>query len=80
MRSSSSRRTCISAFDVILPSPVPGKGIVLNKLSSFWFNLTKDIVPNHMISEDLKDMPAEFQKPGIRGPHDPRQEAEDAAV
>ena len=57
----------ISAFDVILPSPVPGKGIVLNKLSSFWFNLTKDIVPNHMISEDLKDMPTEFQKPEFEG-------------
>ena len=57
----------ISAFDVILPSPVPGKGIVLNKLSSFWFNLTKDIVPNHMISEDLGDMPAEFPKPEFEG-------------
>ena len=57
----------ISAFDVILPSPVPGKGIVLNKLSSFWFNLAKDIVPNHMISEDLGDMPAEFQKPEFEG-------------
>lgn len=44
----------LSAFDVILPTPVPEKGIVLNKLSSFWFNLTKDIVPNHMISEDLR--------------------------
>lgn len=57
----------LSAFDVILPTPVPEKGIVLNKLSSFWFNLTKDIVPNHMISEDLKDMPAEFQKPEFEG-------------
>lgn len=51
----------ISAFDVILPDPVPRKGIVLNGLSSFWFRYTQDIVPNHMISEKPEDMPAELQ-------------------
>lgn len=53
----------ISAFDVILPTIIPDKGKVLNALSNFWFNYTKDIVKNHMISSDLKDMPADFQKP-----------------
>ncbi|MBN18014.1 MAG: phosphoribosylaminoimidazolesuccinocarboxamide synthase [Chloroflexi bacterium] len=39
----------ISVFDVVLPSTIPGKGIVLSKISSFWFDLTKDIIPNHLI-------------------------------
>ena len=40
----------ISVFDVVLPSTIPGKGIVLSKISSFWFDLTKDIIPNHLIN------------------------------
>lgn len=51
----------VSAFDVILPTPIPDKGRILNSLSSFWFSYTKDIVKNHMLSEDLKDMPKELQ-------------------
>ena len=39
----------ISAFDVVLPTPVPGKGAVLSQMSAFWFDLTRDAVPNHMI-------------------------------
>ena len=39
----------ISAFDVVLPTPVPGKGAVLSQMSAFWFDLTRDVVPNHMI-------------------------------
>ena len=42
----------ISAFDNILKCPIPEKGCVLNRMSKFWFDLTKDIVPNHMISID----------------------------
>lgn len=57
----------ISAFDVILPTMITDKGKVLNALSNFWFDLTKDIVKNHMISSDLKDMPADFQKPEFEG-------------
>ena len=38
----------LSAFDVVLPDPIPGKGEVLTKLSEFWFARTADIVPNHM--------------------------------
>lgn len=57
----------ISAFDVILPTMITDKGKVLNALSNFWFDLTKDICKNHMISSDLKDMPADFQKPEFEG-------------
>lgn len=57
----------ISAFDVILPTMVTDKGKVLNALANFWFNYTSDIVNNHMISTDLKDMPADFQKPEYEG-------------
>ena len=57
----------ISAFDVILPTMITDKGKVLNALSNFWFDYTKDIVKSHMISSDLKDMPAEFQKPEYDG-------------
>jgi phosphoribosylaminoimidazole-succinocarboxamide synthase len=39
----------ISAFDVVLPCGIPNKGLVLNKLSAFWFNQTRDLVPNHML-------------------------------
>lgn len=57
----------ISAFDVILPTMITDKGKVLNALSNFWFSYTGDLVKNHMISSDLKDMPAEFQKPEYEG-------------
>jgi len=49
----------ISAYDVVMPNPVPDKGKVLTQMSRFWFNLTKDIAPNHLISTDIKDFPAE---------------------
>ena len=57
----------ISAFDVILPTMITDKGKVLNALANFWFDYTGDIVKNHMISTNLKDMPAEFQKPEFDG-------------
>jgi phosphoribosylaminoimidazole-succinocarboxamide synthase len=43
----------ISAFDWVLPTPIPNKGIVLTQLSLFWFELLADIVPNHIISDDV---------------------------
>jgi phosphoribosylaminoimidazole-succinocarboxamide synthase len=49
----------ISAFDVVMPNPIPDKGRVLTQLSTFWFNLTKEIVPNHLISAEVKDYPEE---------------------
>ncbi len=57
----------ISAFDVILKNEVKGKGVVLTKMSEFWFGLTSDIVKNHMISTDTKDMPEFFRTPEFEG-------------
>jgi len=51
----------ISAFDVVLPTPIPDKGRVLTGLSKFWFGRTEDIVPNHLITTDLGAYPAEAQ-------------------
>ncbi len=48
----------ISAFDVILPNAVPEKGRVLTQISRFWFEQTQSIVPNHLISTDVRDFPA----------------------
>lgn len=47
----------VSAFDVVLPQPIPGKGRVLTTMSAFWFNLTADMTPNHLISTDVADLP-----------------------
>ncbi|MBQ9391433.1 MAG: phosphoribosylaminoimidazolesuccinocarboxamide synthase, partial [Lachnospiraceae bacterium] len=57
----------ISAFDVILKNKIVDKGAVLTRMSKFWFDLTKDIVPNHMISIDTKDMPKFFQSGDFNG-------------
>ena len=51
----------ISAFDHILKNKITKKGAILTQMSKFWFDYTKDIVPNHMISVDVKDMPEFFQ-------------------
>ena len=57
----------ISAFDYILPSMVPNKGKILNKISEFWFDFVKDIIPNHIISTNLNDFPKEFQTDEFEG-------------
>ena len=57
----------ISAFDYILPSMVPDKGKILNQISAFWFDYVKDIIPNHIISTDIKDFPSEFQTEEFEG-------------
>ena len=49
----------ISAFDVVMPNPVPDKGRVLTQLSKFWFDLTKEIVFNHVLSTEVRDYPQE---------------------
>ena len=54
----------ISAFDVVMPNPIPDKGRVLTQLSKFWFDLTKEIVPNHVISTEIKDYPKDCQPYG----------------
>ncbi len=51
----------ISAFDVVLPTPIPDKGRVLTGLSHFWFGRTEEIIPNHLITTDLSAYPPEAQ-------------------
>ncbi|WP_130836517.1 phosphoribosylaminoimidazolesuccinocarboxamide synthase [Lachnoclostridium sp. Marseille-P6806] len=57
----------ISAFDVILKNQVTDKGKVLTQMSRFWFDYTKDILPNHMLSCDVEDMPEYFQNERFAG-------------
>ena len=52
----------ISAFDVIMNEGIPDKGFVLNQISTFWFRQMEDIIPNHIISTDVRDFPAPCQK------------------
>ncbi|MFB3852511.1 MAG: phosphoribosylaminoimidazolesuccinocarboxamide synthase [Vicinamibacterales bacterium] len=49
----------ISAFDYVLPTPIPDKGKVLSQLSAFWFTLTEDLVANHVIATDVSEYPPE---------------------
>jgi phosphoribosylaminoimidazole-succinocarboxamide synthase len=51
----------LSAFDVVMREGIPGRGKVLTSLSVFWFDLTRDIVPNHLLSVDIADMPEPVQ-------------------
>ena len=48
----------LSAFDVVLPTPIPDKGRVLTQLSKFWFDTLRDVIPNHVIT--TTDFPAEL--------------------
>ncbi len=57
----------ISAFDHILKNEITKKGAILTQMSRFWFDFTKDIVPNHMISVDVKDMPEFFRNDKFNG-------------
>ena len=52
----------ISAFDVIMNEGIPDKGYVLTQISTFWFRQMEDIIPNHIISTEVKDFPAACQK------------------
>ncbi|MGE5551656.1 MAG: phosphoribosylaminoimidazolesuccinocarboxamide synthase [Bacteroidota bacterium] len=47
----------VSAFDVVLPDPIPDKGRVLNGLASFWFRLTEPLMPNHFLTDDVDSFP-----------------------
>jgi phosphoribosylaminoimidazole-succinocarboxamide synthase len=51
----------LSAFDVVLPTPIPDKGRVLTQLSNFWFDRTATIVPNHLLETDVSRFPAPFR-------------------
>jgi phosphoribosylaminoimidazole-succinocarboxamide synthase len=52
----------VSAFDVIMPNGIPGKGKVLTAISLFWFRQMEDVVKNHLVATDVKDFPGEFKK------------------
>ncbi len=47
----------ISAFDVVMPNPIPGKGIILTQISKFWFGIMESFIPHHLISTEVKDFP-----------------------
>jgi phosphoribosylaminoimidazole-succinocarboxamide synthase len=51
----------ISAFDVVMPNPIPGKGKVLNLISLFWFDVMKSVTDNHIVSSRVEDFPDECQ-------------------
>ena len=57
----------VSAFDVIMNEPVEDKGKVLNKISEFWFEYVKDVIPNHVISTKLEDFPEECRTQEFEG-------------
>lgn len=57
----------ISAFDHILKNEITKKGAILTQMSKFWFDFTRDIVPNHMLSVDVNDMPEFFQNEKYQG-------------
>ncbi|MEK7846724.1 MAG: phosphoribosylaminoimidazolesuccinocarboxamide synthase [Nitrospinota bacterium] len=52
----------VSAFDVVLPNGIPGKGKVLTQISLFWFNQMRGIIENHIIATDVKDYPKDLYK------------------
>lgn len=54
----------ISAFDSIMPTPVPSKGRILTQMAAFWFDMMKDIAPNHVITTDIDEMPDEVKAQG----------------
>jgi phosphoribosylaminoimidazole-succinocarboxamide synthase len=51
----------LSAFDVVLPTPIPDKGRVLTQLSLFWFRMLEDLVPNHVLTADVTEYPGELR-------------------
>jgi phosphoribosylaminoimidazole-succinocarboxamide synthase len=57
----------ISAFDHILKNKITDKGAILTQMSRFWFDFTRDIIPNHMLSVDNADMPEYFQQEEFQG-------------
>jgi len=57
----------ISAFDVVMPNGIPDKGRVLTQISLFWFEALADVVANHVLSADLKDLPAPFRNEEFEG-------------
>ena len=57
----------LSAFDVVLPQPIPGKGEVLTRVSKFWFDRTRELVPNHLTRIDLADVVTDAEQRRLLG-------------
>src|SRR5262245_5020494 len=58
----------ISAFDYVLPNPIPDKGKVLTQISLFWFHYLQDIVENHVLTADFEQFPQNLKKyPELKG-------------
>jgi len=57
----------ISAYDVVLPSGIPGRGVILTQLTRFWLDLLGDVCPNHLITCDVDEMPEPFRRDEMRG-------------
>ncbi|HYP80932.1 MAG TPA: phosphoribosylaminoimidazolesuccinocarboxamide synthase [Steroidobacteraceae bacterium] len=58
----------LSAFDVILPDPIPGKGRILNSISNFWFARTRHIIPNHLLETPLEEvLPDQAERTRVTG-------------
>ncbi|MBI1807720.1 MAG: phosphoribosylaminoimidazolesuccinocarboxamide synthase [Ignavibacteria bacterium] len=52
----------LSAFDVVMPQPIPYKGKVLTQISNFWFEIMKDVIPNHVVSTRVEEFPNECRQ------------------
>ena len=52
----------VSAFDVVLPDGIEGKGKVLTQISLFWFDMMKEIIGNHLVASDVADFPRELRR------------------
>ena len=52
----------LSAFDVVLPTPIPNKGKVLTQMSAFWFDFFKEFVPNHVVSTKVDQYPKDLHR------------------
>jgi phosphoribosylaminoimidazole-succinocarboxamide synthase len=52
----------ISAFDYVLPDPIPGKGVILTSMSLFWFSFVKDVIANHLLASDIDDYPVQLRR------------------
>ena len=57
----------LSAFDVILPQPIPGKGEVLTRVANFWFERTREIIPNHLSAKPLQDVVPDSEQRALLG-------------
>ncbi|MGC9315295.1 MAG: phosphoribosylaminoimidazolesuccinocarboxamide synthase, partial [bacterium] len=51
----------LSAYDVIMPNGIPGRGVVLTEMSNFWFERARELVPNHLITTDFDAFPVELK-------------------